>query len=126
MDLNLAPKGKGPRASRLVYQVICLLTRYLAREDMRDFVSEWGTKLYGRHGAFREEIRKILNSQKSRIRTEIAWNFMTLEDGRAETLNSAFEKCQKKLKLRDNIDPFAAFAELDECTPVFDDGSGAP
>lgn len=120
-DLNLAPKAEGPKPTRFLYQTICLLTRYLAREDMGEFVAEWGTKLYGRHGQLREEIRKILNSPKSRIRAEIAGNFMTLEHGDSETINAAFEKCQKNLKLRENTDPFAAFAELDENTPVFDD-----
>ena len=114
-------RSDGPKPARFVYQSICLLTRYLAREDMGDFVAKWGTKLHGRKGQLREEIRKILNSPKSRIRTEIAWNFMTLEFGDSETINLAFEKCQKNLKLRENIDPFAAFAELDENTSVLDD-----
>jgi hypothetical protein len=109
------------KPTRFLYQAICLLTRYLAREDMGKFVTEWGTKLYGRHGQLREEIRKILNSPKSRIRAEIAGNFMTLEHGDSETINAAFEKCQKNLKLRENIDPFAAFAELDENTSILDD-----
>lgn len=117
-DLNLTPKAEGPKPARFLYQTICLLTRYLAREDMGEFVAEWGTKLYGRHGPLREEIRKILNSQKSRIRTEIAGNFMNLEDGKSETINAAFEKCQKNLKLGEGIDPFATFAELDENTSV--------
>lgn len=117
-DLNLAPKAGGPKPPRFLYQTICLLTRYLAREDMADFVAEWGTRLYGRQGVFREEIRKILNSPKSRIRAEIAAKFMTLDSGDAESIADAFEKCQKELKLRENVDPFAAFKDLDETTPA--------
>ena len=119
-DLNLAPKADGPKPTRFLYETICLLARYLAREDMGEFVAEWGTKLYGRHGQFREAIRAILNSSKSRIRVEIARNFMVLESGSSESITEAFEKCQKTLSLSENIDPFAAFAELDENTPTLD------
>jgi hypothetical protein len=117
-DLNLAPKAGGPKPARFLYQTICLLTRYLAREDMGEFVAAWGTRLYGRQGVLREEIRKILNSPKSRIRAELGAKFMTLEAGDADSINDAFEKCQKELKLRDNIDPFATFRDLDETTQV--------
>jgi len=120
-DLNLAPKAGGPKPSRFLYQTISLLTRYLAREDMGDFVVEWGTRLQGRNSAFREEIRKILNSQRSRIRSEISANFMTLESGDTESINDAFEKCQRELKLRENIDPFSAFCDLDEKAPILEE-----
>ena len=112
MDLKLAPKTDGPKPTRFRYETICLLTRYLAREGNGEFVVEWGTKLYGRKEPFREEIRKILNSTKSRIRVEFNAAFMTLERGTSTT--EAFEKCQKNLKLGEDIDPFAIFAELDE------------
>lgn len=120
-DLHLAPKSGGPKPARFIFQTICLLTRYLAREDMGDFVAEWGTRLYGRGGAFREEIRKILNSPKSRIRAELSANFMTLEKADTEQMTHAFERCQKELKLRDNIDPFAAFKDIDNTTPIAGD-----
>ena len=90
---------------------------------MQDFVVKWGTKLQGRNGVFRDEIRKILNSPKSRIRSEIASNFMTLESGDTESLSDAFTKCQKELKLKDSIDPFVAFCRLDETTPVDEDAA---
>jgi hypothetical protein len=120
-DLNLEPKAGGPKPARFIFQTICLLTRYLAREDMSEFVATWGTRLYGRSGAFREELRKILNSPKSRIRAELAANFMKLEGGDTELINHAFERCQKDLKLRDNIDPFAAFKDLDQTTSADSD-----
>lgn len=112
MDLNLAPKADGPKPARFLPETICLLTRYLAREGMDEFVTEWGTQLVGRDKRFREEIRKILNSQKSRIRVEFNAAFMTLERGASTT--EAFERCQKNLKLGEDFDPFAIFAELDE------------
>lgn len=113
MDLNLAPKSDGPKPTRFLYETICLLTRYLAREGMGEFVAEWGTQLVGRNKQFREEIRKILNSAKSRIRVEFNAAFMTLERGASKTIAGAFEKCQKDLQLREDIDPFAIFAGLD-------------
>lgn len=112
MDLNLTPKADGPKPTRFLYETICVLTRYLAREGMGEFVAEWGTKLYGRNGQFRKEVRRILNSQKSRMRVEFAATFMTLERGASTT--EAFERCQKNLKLGEDFDPFAIFAELDE------------
>jgi hypothetical protein len=117
MDLKLVQNGTGPKPSRLVYQTICLLTRYLAKEDRGDFVAEWGDKLYGRKTDFREEVRKLINSSKSGIRSQLAASFMTLESKDAESISDAFERCQKTLKLKENIDPFAVFADLDVDTP---------
>jgi hypothetical protein len=124
MDLSLSPKGDGPKPARFLYQAICLLTRYLAREKDRAFVAEWGTKLYGRKPAFREEIRRVVNSNKSGIRSGIASTFMTLESKDAEAITAAFERCQKTLRLKDNIDPFAAFSDLDAETPILDQDDG--
>ncbi|MBS0262573.1 MAG: AIPR family protein, partial [Planctomycetes bacterium] len=122
MDLNLVPKGNGPKPSRLLYHTICLLTRYLAREKDYAFVKEWGTKLYGRKPSFREATRKLLNSNKSRIRTELSSCFMALESKDAVALKDAFERCQKHLGLKDDRDPFVVFADLDGETPVLAGG----
>jgi len=113
-DLNLTPKVSGPKPSRLIYHTICLLTRYLAKEGMHRFVAECGARLRYRDKAFREEIRKILNSHSSGIRSAIAKTFMTLESGEANEVNSAFDECKSSLRLKDGIDPFKAFSDLDE------------
>lgn len=117
-DLNLMPKKGGPKPFRFMYHAICLLTRYLAKERMGEFVAEWGKQLHYRNSNFREEIRRILNSSKSAIRNEIARQFMMIESGDTNEVNAAFEKCKNALQLRDNIDPFEVFSDLDEEAPV--------
>ncbi|MBI2805512.1 MAG: AIPR family protein [Planctomycetes bacterium] len=117
-DLKLAPVAGGPRPARLLYHAICLLARYLAREKDVEFVSDWGKQLHGRDKNFREEIRKIMNSNKSGIRSELSRQFMTLESTKADDLNGAFERCKKVLGLKELIDPFATFANLDSEVPV--------
>lgn len=116
-DLSLEPRQGGPKPSRFAYHAICLLTRHLAKERMHDFVVEWGGHLHFRDKDFREEIRRVLNSHGSGIRSEIARRLMTLTA--ADTVTSAertaaFEKCKSALHLRDGIDPFEVFADLDE------------
>ena len=106
-DLNLVPKEGAPKPARLMYHAICLLTRYLAKEDMRDFVALWGAQLHYKDKDFREEVRRILNSTKSGIRAELSRQFMSLESGSAEQLNEAFDRCKAALKLKDGIDPLA-------------------
>ena len=117
-DLKLAPVAGGPKPARLLYHAICLLARYLAREKDIEFVSDWGRQLHGRDKSFREEIRKIMNSNKSGIRSEISRQFMTLESTKADDVNGAFERCKKVLGLKDGIDPFATFGNLDTEVPV--------
>ncbi len=120
-DLGLEPRPGAPKPSRCMYHVICLLARHLAKEKMHDFVGQWGSRLYHRDGDFREAIRKLLNSQKSGIRTEVNRHFMTLESGGVKDLNEALARTASALRLKDNIDPFSVFADLDEQVPVTDD-----
>ena len=117
-DLNLEAKGGGPKPSRFVYHAMCLLTRHLAKQRIHDFVAQWGARLHYRDKAFREEIRRTINSNSSGIRGEIARRFMTLESGNTNEVNAAFEKCKNALHLKDNIDPFEMFADLDDRVPV--------
>ncbi len=123
-DLNLDPSPGAPRPARCTYHVICLLTRYLAREEMSEFVVDWGTRLHHKEPEFREAVRRVLNSNKSRIRLEVSRHFMDLDSARANHMNAAFTRCAAALKLKDNIDPFVAFATLDdevESSAVYDD-----
>lgn len=113
-DLNLSPQSAGPRPSRLKYHVICLLMRFLAREKQAEFITEYGTALFGKHQEFRDALTTELKSKRSGIRDALARNFMKLKDADAASINAAFERTQKELKLQDNIDPFAVFADLDE------------
>jgi hypothetical protein len=43
---------------------------------------------------------------------------MSLESGGMNEMNEAFAKCETALRLRDTIDPFTVFAELDDVAPV--------
>jgi hypothetical protein len=117
-DLSLEPKEGGPKPYRLTYHVICLIARHLAKEEMHEWVAKWGAQLHYRDGAFREAVRKLLNSQRPGIRAELARRFMTLESGGANELREAFERSTTTLRLKDNINPFDVFAELDDRVPV--------
>ena len=117
-DLNLAQKNAGPKPARLGYHTICLMVRHLAKEWMRDFVAKWGGQLHYKDAVWREEVRRVLNSQRSGIRLELAREFMSLESNKANDVTAAFERCKKNLRLGDNIDPFEVFGGLDEVVPV--------
>lgn len=41
-DLGLSPRAGGPKVGRFTYHVMCLLMRYLAREEMGDFILALG------------------------------------------------------------------------------------
>jgi hypothetical protein len=115
-DLNLEPKAGGPVAAWFKYHVVCLFVRHLAKSGMADFVTDWGDRLYRRHGKFPEfrgEVGRLLRSSDPGIRIHIARQFMRLESTNAEEVNPAFEKCKTALRLKDNINPFDVFAEID-------------
>jgi hypothetical protein len=112
-DLKLTPKGGGPKPPRLKYMTICLLMRYLAQDQSHDIVVEFGKELQGRDRVFREAIASILRSKKSGIRDELSRQFMTLDSSDASSITDAFTKTERALRLKENIDPFVAFADLD-------------
>jgi hypothetical protein len=68
---------------------------------------------------FREEIHKLLNSRSTGIRGESARRLMPLTSADNVTsagTSAAFDKCKNVLYLKDNINPFDVFADLDERT----------
>jgi hypothetical protein len=112
-DLNLNPKGAGPKPARLKYYALCLCVRYMAKSGLQESIREFGGALQGRKLAFRETITRILRSRASGIRDELSKQFMRLESGNAATMNDAWEECQNALQLRKNIDVFDAFAGVE-------------
>ena len=78
-DLQLTPKAGGPKVGKLTYHAICLFLRYLARERMSEFILTWGQQLHYKKKPFREEVRKVLNSNKAGLRAEMNKQFMTLQ-----------------------------------------------
>lgn len=46
---------------------------------------------------------------------------MTLESSGTNEVNAAFERCKSALRLKDEIDPFAVFADLDDSVPIASD-----
>jgi hypothetical protein len=112
-DLNLNPKGAGPRPARLKYYTLCLCVRYMAKAGLKEVVREFGGALQGKKHAFRNEIGRILRSKNSGIRDELSKRFMSLEAGDAATMNDAWERCQNTLHLRKNIDVFDAFSAVE-------------
>jgi hypothetical protein len=111
-DLNLNPKKDGgPAPSRFIYHAICLLTRHLAKEKNNEFVQDWGGKLYYRNPEFRKAIRAQLI--QSGIRAEFSKRLMALDSFDTTHVNAVFETCKNVLYLKDHINPFECFAELD-------------
>ena len=115
-DLNLNPKGGGPRPARLKYYALCLCVRYLAKGGLQDTVREFGGSLQGRKLAFRAAIARILRSKTSGIRDDLSKRFMSLDSSDATTIKDAWERCQNALHLKKNIDVYEAFSavQLDE------------
>jgi hypothetical protein len=112
-DLNLNPKGAGPRPVRLKYYTLCLCVRYMAKNGMSKSIKIFGDTLQGKKHAFRDEIGRILRSRSSGIRDELSKRFMSLDSSDAATLNDAWEQCQNTLQLRKNIDAFEAFSAVE-------------
>src|SRR5262249_55610832 len=84
-DLNLEQDEGAPKPGRLAFFAMCLLCRYLAREDKHKLVVEYGRSLWGRNKAFRDDIASYLGNRLSHIKGAIEEKFMTLSDGSAES-----------------------------------------
>lgn len=119
-DLNLVPVGGGPSPSYLKYRTMCLVVRYLAKQNDRDFIENYGVQLGGDSQNFRDDVRKLI--KRSGIRKELGDRFMTLDSREARLLDEAFERAQNVLRLRVNIDPFESFRELDRGVPLLGEG----
>jgi len=117
-DIGLTQRGPGPRPASLGYHAMCLLLRHLAKNKMHDFVSEFGRVLWGRANPFRERVAKVLGNYHSGIKGVLKEKFMPLPDARADSQNGAFRSAEATLRLRDDIDVFSVFAELDDESPV--------
>ncbi|MDR4494793.1 MAG: AIPR family protein [Nitrospirales bacterium] len=112
-DLNLNPKGAGPRPARLKYYTLCLCVRYMGKVGLQECVRDFGGALQGKKHVFRDEIVRKLRSRSSRIRDELSKRFMSLDSNDAATMNDAWEHCQNTLLLRKNIDVFDAFSAVE-------------
>jgi hypothetical protein len=113
-DLNLEPGEGAPKPGRLTFFTMCLLSRYLARENKGNFVLEYGRTLWGRNRTFRDEIASYLGNRRSQIKSAVEEKFMTLSDGSAESLKTALGRSEALLRLGGQIDPFEAFKDLDD------------
>jgi hypothetical protein len=122
-DLHLEPGERAPKPGRLGFYTMCLLCRYLAREDKRDFLVEYGRKLWGRNKTFRDEVASYIGNRRSRIKSALDEKFMTLSDGSTEALKTAFGRAEAVLHLGAQIDPFEAFKNLDDWQQDDDDDS---
>jgi hypothetical protein len=87
--------------------------RYFVKEQSYDFIREYGTRLWGRHPGFREEIIKYIGNYRSHIKEALATRFMVLPDASTESLKAAFAKSESQLHLGGNVDVFDRFSELD-------------
>lgn len=113
-DLNLKPTDYGPKPSRLGYYVMCLLVRYLAKYKYHNDVVEFGQVLWGRSSQFRIWVTKILDNYHSGIKRVIDEKFLSLPDSRTESLNESFRRAEASLYLKETIDVFEIFKDLDD------------
>jgi hypothetical protein len=112
-NLNLQQVQGGPRPGRLTFYATCLLVRYLAKNDERGFVKEYGRALWGRNEAFRKELVTYFSHHRSGIKAVLQDKFMALTDASQELLRDAFSRAETALRLGNNIEVFGAFANLD-------------
>jgi len=113
-DLDLEQDGKGPKPGSLGYYAMCLLLRHLAKQREYDVIVEFGNSLWGRNEQFRGEVTLLLDNRHSGIKGALKEKFLTLEDSRADSLNGAFSRAEASLRLRNDIDVFEIFKNLDE------------
>ncbi len=113
-DLDLEQKGDGPKPGSLGYYAMCLLVRYLAKHHEYDTIREFGSVLWGRNDQFRSEVAQLLDNRHSGIKGVLKEKFLVLKDSRADSLNDAFTRAETSLRLRNDIDVFEAFKNLDE------------
>jgi hypothetical protein len=113
-DLNLEPAEGAPGPGRLGFYAMCLLCRYLARENDRRLVAEYGQALWGKTKTFRDVVASYLGNHRSHIKNALSEKFMTLSDGSTESLKTAFGRAEAILHLGAQIDPFEAFKDLDD------------
>lgn len=112
-DLGLEHEGDGPRPARLTYYAMCLLMRYIAKTQEDEIVLEYGDAIYGKDYAFRQEVAKRLDNYHSGIKGVLKERFMSLPEARAESLRTAFRKAEGAVHLKNTLDPFETFKELD-------------
>ena len=112
-DLGLEAEGEGPRPAKLKYYAMCLLMRYITKTQEDEIVLEYGDAIYGKDPAFRQEVAKRLDNYHSGIKGVLKENFMSLEDARDESLRTAFRKVEYAVHLKNTLDPFETFKELD-------------
>jgi hypothetical protein len=112
-DLGLEREGEGPRPSRLDCYAMCLLMRYIAKIQDDEIVLEYGDAICSNDSAFRQEVAKRLDNYRSGIKGVLKGEFMSLADARAESLRTAFRKAEGALHLKNTLDPFETFKELD-------------
>ena len=90
---------------------MCLLMRWLAKNQKHEFVLSYADAMYGSHYGFRQEVVKCLDNYHSGIKRVLREKFMTLEDHSVKSLKTAFEAAESRLSLK-GVDPFTIFEDL--------------
>lgn len=112
-DLDLQKEGTGPKPGALGYYALCLLVRYLAKHNERDIPREFGSVLWGRSDQFRSKVVQLLDNYHSGIKGVLKEKFLVLEDSSGESLKDAFARAEASLHLKNNIDVFEVFKNID-------------
>jgi nucleoside 2-deoxyribosyltransferase len=98
------------KATHLKYIALCLLLRYLARQNMVEFVKQYGKSVLGGDS----DLRKSLESkiEQSMIRRQLE-RIENLDLRSWESKIAAFRRAASTLGLDRNVDPFEQFKSLD-------------
>ena len=113
-DLGIDWSTSYVKTGKILYYVLCLLCRYLAKHEQFNVIQDYGTSIVGRDRSLRDEVTKQLDNYHSGIKGQIKDRFMTLEDTKIESLNLAFQKMEGSLRLRDDVDVFNALRNFDD------------
>lgn len=116
MNLGLEKIKNGPSPSRLSYYALALLIAYIEEKEDIKFIKMFGTKLWGRNKVIRDELLKKLDNRHSKIQNILKTQFMTLTDGKTESLMNAYKKAT--LEFERSIDIFTLTKKLDEELPI--------
>lgn len=112
-DLGLDWSESYVKSGRVLYDVFCLLMRYIAKEKLYKYVDLYSDEVVGRNADFRNETSKLLDNRHSGIKGQLQERVMSLDNGEQFAINEAFRKIEVSLRLPDSINCFETFKDYD-------------
>lgn len=112
-DLGLNWSESYIKSGKVIYNVFCLLIRYITKEKLKKFTDLYSDEIVGRNADFRNEISKLLDNRHSGIKGELEKRVLSLSNGDQASINEAFRKIEASLRLNDSINCFDFFSDYD-------------